>query len=302
MLYAFKLGPVRTGEGEMTAFFGLTPERALEARFGSATTALKAFAKESGSKELRCDPSLERVGKPLGFVVDAPPEWAAGPRAILAFGLALGEMAPPQNSPLAAFLEATRSFLEAEPWRYFDNADVIDVRVTRAGKTKTYEGCVMGCGGMEFGLALYPEKGSIARLQDASNEQALSIDSIALTLDGEPTWACDALMDGFGIDGLPVPIHLAKRRPQRATPEDIATLAVALRAVAGLGPTSLEDSCTLEDENLTIRAVARAPDSVRTMRPVRAIVRGGRLLVDEPTALPEGTEVQLLPIPIDANF
>jgi hypothetical protein len=32
------------------------------------------------------------------------------------------------------------------------------------------------------------------------------------------------------------------------------------------------------------------------MMPVRAIVRGGRLLVDEPTDLPEGTELELLPV------
>jgi hypothetical protein len=29
---------------------------------------------------------------------------------------------------------------------------------------------------------------------------------------------------------------------------------------------------------------------------VRAIVKGGRLLVDEPTDLPEGTELELLPV------
>jgi len=178
---------------------------------------------------------------------------------------------------------------------------VIDVRVTRAGRTKTYEACIMGAGGLEYGLALYPEKGSIARLNDASMEEARSVDSIAVTLDDEPAWACDALRDGFGLDGLPVPIRLSKRRPQRATAEDIATLAVVLRAVADLRPNALENTCTLEEENLTITAFARAPASLRTMRPVRAIVKGGRLLVDEPTDLPEGTALELLPVDFGAR-
>jgi len=33
-----------------------------------------------------------------------------------------------------------------------------------------------------------------------------------------------------------------------------------------------------------------------TMQPLKAVVKNGRLLVDEPTALPEGTEIELLPV------
>jgi hypothetical protein len=32
-----------------------------------------------------------------------------------------------------------------------------------------------------------------------------------------------------------------------------------------------------------------------TMQPLKAVVRNGRLVVDEPTVLPEGTEIELLP-------
>ena len=33
-----------------------------------------------------------------------------------------------------------------------------------------------------------------------------------------------------------------------------------------------------------------------TMQPLKAVVKNGRLVVDEPTALPEGTEIELLPV------
>lgn len=32
------------------------------------------------------------------------------------------------------------------------------------------------------------------------------------------------------------------------------------------------------------------------MLPLKAVVRNGRLVVDEPTALPEGTEIELVPV------
>ena len=254
MLYAFKLGPIQTGDGEMTGFFAMTPERALEPRFGSAAAALRSFVKESGTEVLRCDSSLGRVGKPLGFVVDEAPEWAAVPRAILAFGLALGNMASPFGAAIAPFLEATRVFLDAAPWQHWDNGDVIEVVVTRGSRVKTYEGCIMGAGGLEFGLALYPEKGSIARLSRASMAEARAVDSIALTVDDEPDWARDALFEGFGIDAVPVPIRLAKGRPGRVPAEDLATLTVALRAVADLSPTVKEAESSLDDLVARVRA------------------------------------------------
>lgn len=36
-----------------------------------------------------------------------------------------------------------------------------------------------------------------------------------------------------------------------------------------------------------------------TMQSLKAVVRNGRLVVDEPTALPEGTEIELLPVDDD---
>jgi hypothetical protein len=32
------------------------------------------------------------------------------------------------------------------------------------------------------------------------------------------------------------------------------------------------------------------------MQPVKAVVKNGRLMVDEPTELPDGTEIELLPV------
>ncbi len=267
MLYAFKLGPIHTDDGEMTGVFAMTPERALEPRFGRAPTALREFAKLAAGDELLCEPALAKVGKPFGFVAADAPEWAAEPRAILAFGLALGNAAPPPSSPIVDFLDATSAFVHAAPWRYWDNGHVIDVRITRDSKTLEYEGCIMGAGGLEFGLALYPEKGSIARLNRVrSPRDARNVESIAVTMDDEPAWAIDALEEAFGLDGIPVPIRIAKGRPGPARSDDLATLAIALRAIADLRPTRRENEISFADDaqpRCAITARVRAPEPAR---------------------------------------
>jgi hypothetical protein len=41
--------------------------------------------------------------------------------------------------------------------------------------------------------------------------------------------------------------------------------------------------------------------SLKAMQALKAIVRNGRLVLDEPTKLPEGTEVELLPVDGDMD-
>lgn len=267
MLYAFKLGPIHTGDGETTGFFAMTEDRALEPRFGRAATALREFAQLGAGAELRCEASLAKVGKPFGFVAASAPEWAAEPRALLAFGLALGGAAPAPNGPIVDFLDATAAFIRAAPWRYWDNGHVIDVCVTRDAKSTAYEGCIMGAGGLEFGLALYPEKGSIARLNRIrSPRDARKIESIAVTMDDEPAWAVAALEEAFGLDGVPVPIRLAKGRSGPARPDDLATLVIAMRAIAELRPTARDSEIKFSDDAEPHRAIiarVHAPEPAR---------------------------------------
>ena len=40
----------------------------------------------------------------------------------------------------------------------------------------------------------------------------------------------------------------------------------------------------------------RTISTLATLSPVKACVRNGRLVLDEPTDLPEGTEVELMPV------
>jgi hypothetical protein len=251
MLYAFRLGPVETDEGDVMTYVGMTPDEALPPLFAERPTeALKSLADQAEGHELRCETSLARAGKALGFEPAKPPAWVAVPRALLAFGLALGNAsAGLHGGPAEEFLAASAAFMKAKPWRHWDNRDVVDIAVSGL-RNKQYEASIMGSGGEEYGVALYEEKGAIEKLarlfEQGRIAEAASLRSIAVTMDDEPIWAVKAMKDAFGLARLPVPIKVARGAPGPVDIVDLATLAAALRAVSHLTPRRLEAAGRLE--------------------------------------------------------
>lgn len=251
MLYAFKLGPIETGDGFMTTYVGMTPDEALQPKFAARPAdALRSLAEQAAGHELRCEPSLARAGKAVGFEPAKAPEWVAFPRATLAFGLALGNHGSKLfGAPIPDFLAASATFMKARPWRHWDNGDVVDLRVTGL-RNEQYEASIMGSGGQEYGIALYEEKGAIAKLSRLFDEgrvhEAANIRSIAVTMDDQPLWAIKAVKDAFGLARLPVPIKVARGAPGPVDAIDLATLATALMAVAQLTPRKTETTARLE--------------------------------------------------------
>lgn len=108
----------------------------------------------------------------------------------------------------------------------------------------------MGSGGQEYGIALYEEKGAIAKLSrlfdDGRVHEAAKIRSIAVTMDDEPLWAIKAMKDAFGLARLPVTMKVARGAPGPVDATDLATLATALMAVAQLTPRKTETAARLE--------------------------------------------------------
>lgn len=255
MLYAFKLGPIETGEGFTTTYVGMTPNEALPPLFvAHATEALKSLADQAGDLELRCEPALARAGKAIGFEPATAPEWVAGPRAVLAWGLAMGNGGGKLlGAPIPEFLHASAAFMKAKPWRHWDNEDIVELDVTGA-RERTYEASIMGCGGEEYGIALYEEKGAIAKLTrffDAGRmHEAAKLRSIAVTMDDEPMWAIRALKEVFGLARVPVPIKVARGAPGPVDALDLVTLTAALRAIAQLSPRRTEASARLPVEGV----------------------------------------------------
>src|SRR6266481_4499279 len=80
MLYAIKLGPIETGEGRVNAYVGFTETCALPPILSRRDEeGLEQLAQQALGRELRCERSLARVGKPpSGLRCPARP----APRAI----------------------------------------------------------------------------------------------------------------------------------------------------------------------------------------------------------------------------
>ena len=251
MLYAFKLGPVETREGFFTTYVGVTPDKMLPPIFAArATDALRSLAERAEGRELGCEPSLARIGKAIGFEPMKAPEWVAIPRAMLAFGLALGNGGGQLlGAPILEFLTASAGFMKAKPWRHWNNGDIVDVQVSGL-RDAHYEASIMGGGGLEYGVALYEEKGAMEKVKHLFEEgripDASSLRSIAVTMNDEPAWAIKAVKDAFGLARVPHPIRVANGAPGPVDAMDLATLATALRAVARLTPRRTETIAGLE--------------------------------------------------------
>jgi hypothetical protein len=95
MLYACKLGPIRTMQGSFVAFFGFTEAGIVSPVIGKIADkeGLAGLLQHVyGERDLCCESNLAKAGRRLGFKSAPIPEWVASARAGLAFGLSLGDL------------------------------------------------------------------------------------------------------------------------------------------------------------------------------------------------------------------
>lgn len=268
MLYALRVGPISfENETEQAyAYLGFTEEGllppAIENDDEAGLQALLAQTTDGGSRE--CEPELIEIGQKLGFKAAPIPEELLRDRAVLATAFALGNLAEEMGPAiLEAALEAYHAFLDAEPFAYFADEDALEVTITMGGKQERKIASILGRGGQEVGVALFPDRATMQRLLDSNDgageaPEALAIESMALTLDEEPEFAAKATEAGFGFYGVPVPIRTSVSGPLVPTAEDVRLLCAVMHAVSALGPKALTVDFTFEEcgEPIAIHVVA----------------------------------------------
>lgn len=270
MLYAMKLGPVETGEGEVAFYVGAT-----EAGLVGAVPAIRDIDGLQGLTEIvpegerLCEARLATAGRLLGFRAAPAPPHAREGRATMALGLAIGDQLapPPPINEVLLLAQSMTEYWRAAPWRFWHNEHVLAIEVSARRPTR-YEGCVLGNGGEEFGLALYSRKGAVARIARAPEPTSLAEAArepcLSVTLDDEPDFAVRALEEAFGLPAVPVPMKIGRGRVGRVTARELVTLSVALGAVAGITPDRREAIAhvLLGGERVSARVSAPDPHEV----------------------------------------
>jgi hypothetical protein len=243
MPHAFRIGPLDTADRSIFIYAAFHASGEAEAAQASDdVTGLRMLSEAFSGHELVVEPELGRAGKELGLRRARLPAEVAHDKATMALSLALAmneligrDVPPPMVGDL---LDAAIAFASAAPWRYVDGDSPLRVEVLEGDKRRTIDGAIMGMGGQEFGVVLYPEPGALQKLLAAAAPERMAerTEILAVSLEAEPAWAAEAIEQTLGRRVVPVPMHMKGRRPRKLDAREVATLIAMLRAASELRP------------------------------------------------------------------
>ncbi len=277
-LYVMSLGPIPTGQGNGTIYMGLFDGQLIPSpSTNDLDAALAGFRKQvPAGTRLQCLPELAAAGATHGYTPTKPADEVLAVRAQLAFVLAHPRLSPRAGDELYPMIEAAAAFWAARTWERLPADVAIEVVVTGT-VTATYEAAVMGAAGGEFGLALYPAAGSIAKVADAVDSGrphlVAKIDSVSLTYDARPAFAARAIEAWCGLNRVPFAFGLRGGKPRPIEVADALALAVTLRAMSFMKGTPGEvANHRLTGGGIDVAVTVRLPDltPVTPKRPARA--------------------------------
>ena len=236
-LYAMSIGPIPTGNGHGTIFMGLFDGKLVPSNITSdADASLAAMRRQvPDGTRLECLPELAGAGAKHGYVPVAPDDEVLGVRAQLAFVLAHPQLQPRATGELYPMIQAASVFWAARAWDRLPSDVAIEVVVTGTVRA-TFEAALMGAAGEQFGLALYPRPGSVAKVAAAVNagrpQVAAEVDSVSLTYDDSPAFAVRAIEAWCGLPMMPIAFGLRRGHPRPIEAADALALAVTLHAMS----------------------------------------------------------------------
>lgn len=243
LFYVFKVGPVPTGSGPLDLYVGMRDGWMAPPVSGvTAAQAMQRLAEHAEGCQLRCERRLAKAGKRHGFEPAHAPEWAATVRCGLSVCMALGSLMGPDGMlPAAELAKASARFLKSAPWQHWPSDAAMTFEASGLVE-RAFEGCIMGGGGQEYGVALYEEQGAMEKLvklhQAGKQKQAAQMPCIAVTFDAAPEFAHEVLLEVIGVPVLPVPTRVERGKMVPPSAVEILALAAALVAASGLTPST----------------------------------------------------------------
>jgi hypothetical protein len=189
MRHAMKIGPLPLERGSAHAYVAFGESGLDVAVESSDDKGLAALRRTCGQEPLVCEQSLAQVAAALELKVAELPPQVRAIKAALAVSFEHGPTLEPVGPELILeLIDAAVAFEAAEPWHVFEPDEPLSIRIDSAGRE--LEGCVLGAGGEEFGLALYHQAGSIDRVhafvEEGRPEAARSVACTTMLLRSSP--------------------------------------------------------------------------------------------------------------------
>lgn len=237
MRYLMKVGPIDFADRTATTAYLALGDEGVDTVFADSDQEGLGELLAKRRDPAVCEPALKATASRLGLRVERPPRPALAFKAGFAIVVAHGKMLELENIPLVIELaEALATFLRSEPWTIVDADEALRVELQKP--TRTYEGCVMGQGGEEFGLALYHQPGSVQRIHDLSDAdrspEEMMFPCTTVLVESEPRFAADVMKEFVGLAIVPRLLHVRHGEVEPLAESDVAAMVAALKAVGAL--------------------------------------------------------------------
>lgn len=261
MRYAMKIGPIHLDRGSAHAYVAFGEcglDVVVEA---SDDKGIAALRRKCGQEPLACERALAKVAAAQGLKVAELPHEVRAIKAALAVSFEHGPTLETVGPELILeLIDAAVAFEAAEPWNVFESDEPLSIRIDSAGRE--LEGCVLGAGGEEFGLALYHQAGSIDRVhtfvEEGRPEAARSLACTTVLLAHDSSCTVESVRAMTGVEVAPLVFHVTRGGPRAAGPEDVAVLVAGLRAVTALAEGRAPRGETRDPAHRVVAHAARA--------------------------------------------
>jgi len=272
VIHAFRLGPFQSSGGvQAYAYVGLVEGG--EPRIHEAPTdrgGLERLKGEALEQPISCEPALAEVGKPLGLESAPLPPAVLAARAVIAYELASGvQHGASKPDAIAAFLKGAAAFWAARSWEVVSPQERLHVAFLEGHAEVDGELSVVGGDGTALpGVALCDARdalGVLARLSgDARAAAALRLASLTVELERDPSWAAEAIQDGYGLARVPTSTRKRGGGVAPMVTQDLLVAGALLEAIAAW--TGLEEEGAIGEgtaEAAGMRVVARVGASAQ---------------------------------------
>lgn len=238
--FLFRIGPIDTREGPVNCYYvipGHEKANAFVARDDHA--GLTQVVAEFKPDEVQCEPALASAAAKFGIMPGEITPARAHQIGMVAFEMALrGKVALLKHEGLFyQFGKAAAGFWTAQPWRHAFAEHTLDVEISGSVDARL-EGAVLGRGGKEFGVTLYPEKGSRQRIRELAAQgrqlAAATIATLGVGLSDGKEYLLDAMDRAYGLRRIPEPFKVHERMNVELGDLDIAALTATLLAVTDM--------------------------------------------------------------------